>query len=61
MRFKEDAVKFPFWFFQSDRYLNNYTLTEQFMAKTEVSFIRYSYPTNTNISKSQGLYIVKRK
>ncbi|WP_324027686.1 hypothetical protein QSV08_06985 [Maribacter sp. BPC-D8] len=61
VRFKEDAVKFPFWFFQSDGYLNNYTLPEQFRAETEVSFIRYSYPTNANKSKSEGLYLVKRK
>ncbi|WP_036154006.1 hypothetical protein [Maribacter forsetii] len=61
VRFKEDAAKYPFWFFQSDAYLNNYTLPEQFRAETEVSFIRYSYPSNANKSKSQGLYIVKKK
>ncbi|WP_405415284.1 hypothetical protein [Maribacter sp. Asnod1-A12] len=61
IRFKENAIKYPFYFLQSDSYLNNYTIPEEFEPKTNISFIRYSYPSNTNESKSQGLYIVKKK
>ncbi|SIR18417.1 hypothetical protein [Maribacter ulvicola] len=61
IRFKEKALKYPFKFFKSDSYLNHYTIPEKFNTKTKLSFIRYSFPTNQNESKSQGLYIIKRK
>ncbi|EDM45731.1 hypothetical protein SCB49_07977 [unidentified eubacterium SCB49] len=61
IHFKENAFKYPFNFFKSDSYLNHYTIPEKFNTKTKLSFIRYSFPTNQNESKSQGLYIIKRK
>ena len=61
VRFKENAFKYPFKFFQSDAYLNQYTVPENFKNRTSISFIRYSFPTNQNESKSQGLYLLKRK
>ncbi|WP_159023953.1 hypothetical protein [Formosa sp. L2A11] len=61
IRFKENAFKYPFMFFHSDAYLNLYTIPKKFESKTKLSFIKYSFPTNQNESKSQGLYLLKKK
>jgi len=61
LRFKENGMKYPFQIFKSESYLKHYTIPNKFKTKTEVSFIKYSFPTNQNESKSQGYYLVKRK
>jgi len=61
LKFKENAFKDPFILYQSDGYLNHFTLPLYVQSKKDVSFIKYSFPTNQNESNSQGVYLLKRK
>ncbi len=58
-KFKEKGIKSIGFISKAKHYLSYYVLSKAYTEKSEVSFLKLFYPTNSYESGSKGLYIIK--